>query len=180
MTETTDVSNMTITRHPERRGVYQLRAEQLLPAAREDVFAFFSDAFQLETITPPWLNFHVITPAPLELRAGSIIDYKLRLRGLPLRWRSVIAAWEPPHRFVDEQVRGPYRMWHHEHVFEECDGGTLVKDAVDYSVPGGAVVHALLVRRDVQQIFQFRTKKLAEIAAQGRFGSTSQSCRAAP
>ena len=125
---------------------------------------FFSDAHNLERITPGFLKFRVLTPAPIELREGVVIDYALRVRGVPLRWRSEITVWDPPHRFVDRQVRGPYRRWVHEHRFVSLDGGgTLVEDRVEYAVPGGRLVHALFVKRDVQAIFAYRTAVLREM-----------------
>lgn len=139
-----------------------LRAEQLIARPREEVFPFFADASNLEAITPPWLSFRIVTPRPIEMRVGARIDYKLRVRGLPLRWRSEITVWEPPHRFVDVQLRGPYRRWHHEHRFEERDGGTLVLDRVEYAVWGGSLVDRLFVARDVRTIFEYRRKLLAE------------------
>lgn len=149
-----------ITRHPQRRGVYQLRTELWVPQPIETVFEFFADAYNLEDITPPWLHFHVLTPRPVAMFAGRLIDYKLRLRGLPLRWQSEISVWEPPVRFVDRQVRGPYTLWHHEHTFEPHDGGTLVRDCVDYAVPGGALVNTLFVQPDLRRIFEYRTLRL--------------------
>lgn len=136
-----------------------------LPRRREEVFNFFGDAFNLQAITPRFLNFTVLTPAPIEMRAGTLIDYKLRVRGIPLRWRTLIREWEPPFRFVDEQLRGPYRLWIHEHTFEEREGGTLAKDLVRYAVPGGALIERLFVRRDVEAIFAYRTKRLLELLA---------------
>lgn len=150
-----------IEKHPDRRG-YRLTAEQLLPAPIHDVFAFFSDAFQLEKITPPWLNFHVTTQPPIKLGEGTLLDYRLRLRGIPLRWRSKISEWVPPYRFVDEQLRGPYRFWHHLHTFQDQDGQTLVRDEVSYGVLGGAIVHRLLVKPDLLRIFQFRQDALRD------------------
>ena len=146
-----------------RAGAYLLRTETWLAAAPETVFDFFSDAFQLEAITPPWLHFQVLTPAPIPLHAGAMIDYRLRLRLIPLRWRSEIAVWDPPFRFVDRQVRGPYRFWVHEHVFEPCDGGTLIRDRVEYAVPGGRLVNALCVSSDLRRIFTFRSHKVREL-----------------
>jgi ligand-binding SRPBCC domain-containing protein len=146
-------------------GLFTLEAELWLPRRRQEVFPFFADAFKLETITPPWLKFEVLTPRPIEMRAGLRIDYRLRLRGLPLRWQSEITAWEPPARFVDQQCRGPYRAWIHEHTFEERDGGTLARDLVRYDVIGGRLVNALFVRRDVEMIFRYRQKKLQEVFA---------------
>jgi ligand-binding SRPBCC domain-containing protein len=139
------------------------RSELWLPRPREEVFNFFGDALNLQAITPEFLNFVVLTPAPIVMRAGTLIDYKLRVRGIPLRWRTLISAWEPPFRFMDEQLRGPYRQWIHEHTFEECDGGTLARDVVRYSVFGGALVDRLFVRRDVEKIFAYREKRLKEL-----------------
>lgn len=139
------------------------RSELWLPRPRAEVFAFFGEARNLQAITPEFLNFEVLTPAPIVMRAGTLIDYKLRVRGIPLRWRTLISAWEPPHRFMDEQLRGPYRQWVHEHTFEERDGGTLARDLVRYSVFGGALVDRLFVRRDVEKIFAHREKRLKEL-----------------
>jgi ligand-binding SRPBCC domain-containing protein len=136
---------------------------QFLAAPRERIFAFFSDAFELERLTPTWLRFHVVTPRPIEIRAGARIDYRLRVRGIPIRWQSEITVWEPPQRFVDEQRRGPYRSWRHEHRFEERDGGTLCVDVVDFAVPGGRLIERLFVRPDVRKIFSYRQRVLAEL-----------------
>lgn len=138
-------------------------AELWLPLKREEIFPFFSDAANLEAITPPWVNFHIVTPQPILMRAGTLIDYKLKIRGLPVKWRTRINVWEPPYRFVDEQLRGPYRKWVHTHTFEEKDGGTLCKDRVEYAVPGGWVMDKLFVRRDVERIFAYRQKRLVEL-----------------
>lgn len=152
-----------LTPHPSRRGHHVLETEQWLPRPLNEVFDFFADAFNLETITPPILKFRVLTPAPISMQAGQLIDYRLRLRGIPIRWRSEIAAWEPPYRFIDRQVIGPYRLWHHEHTFEERDQGTFVRDRVEYAVPGGEIVHRLFVRNDVRTIFEFRFRRLNEL-----------------
>lgn len=143
-------------------GLFTLEAELWLPRPRDEVFRFFADALNLEALTPPWLKFEVLTPRPIEMRVGLRIDYRLRLRGLPLRWQSEITAWEPPVRFVDEQRRGPYRAWIHEHTFEERDGGTLARDMVQYDVIGGRLVNRLFVGRDVGKIFEFRAQALRE------------------
>lgn len=139
---------------------YVLRTRMRLAAPIESVFAYFADAFNLEAITPPALRFQVVTPPPIEMRAGLRIDYRLRLRGLPFRWQSEITAWEPPVLFVDEQRRGPYQWWIHTHRFERDGDGVLVSDEVRYGVPGGAIAHALLVRRDLRRIFIFRERAL--------------------
>lgn len=140
-----------------------LRTEQWFPAAPDELFPFFADAFNLERITPDLLRFRVVTPPPIEMEVGTLIDYRLRVRGVPVRWRTEITAWEPPHRFVDEQLRGPYRRWVHEHRFERRDGGTLMTDTVDYAAPGGRIVERLLVDRDVESIFAHRRAVLARM-----------------
>jgi ligand-binding SRPBCC domain-containing protein len=139
------------------------RTEIWLPRPLEEVFAFFADAGKLQAITPAWLGFTLVTPQPIAMRAGALIDYRLRVHGFPIRWRSEITAWEPPLRFVDEQRRGPYELWVHEHRFEARDGGTHVSDHVRYAAPGGPLVDWLFVRRDVEQIFQFRSQRLREL-----------------
>jgi ligand-binding SRPBCC domain-containing protein len=136
-----------------------------LPLSPGEVFPFFSDAANLEAITPPWLSFHIATPGPIEMREGTLIDYRLRVRGLPLRWRTRINVWEPPYRFVDEQLRGPYRQWIHEHSFEAADGGTMATDTVRYAVHFDFLVHDLLVRPDIERIFEHREKALKRIFA---------------
>ncbi|HMN97093.1 MAG TPA: SRPBCC family protein [Phycisphaerales bacterium] len=137
-------------------GCCIFEAEQILPAPPEELWGFFADASNLERITPPWLRFRVLTPAPIAMRQGTIIDYRLRWRFLPIRWRTLISAWDPPNRFVDEQVRGPYRLWRHEHRFEPLGGGTRMIDRVEYRAPLAALSHPLVVRRDVEGIFAHR------------------------
>jgi ligand-binding SRPBCC domain-containing protein len=135
-----------------------------LPRRRAEVFPFFADAHNLEAITPPWLRFSVLTPAPIAMRAGARIDYRLRLHGVPLRWRTEIAAWEPPHRFVDRQVAGPYALWEHEHRFRDVAGGVVMSDSVTYRIRGGRaadlVGDAAVARRDLRRIFEFRSRAL--------------------
>ena len=138
-----------------------------LPRPLDEVFEFFSDASNLEVITPPWLKFSVVTPRPIEMRPGTLIDYRLRFQGFPLRWRSEITAWDPPHRFADVQVKGPYRQWIHEHSFVEKDGGTLAGDRVQYAVWGGALANWLVVRRDVERIFDYRRQTLTAMFGTG-------------
>lgn len=153
-----------ISRNPDGAG-WILKSELWTDVPQADVFDFFADAFQLEAITPPWLSFHVLTPAPIALSEGALIDYRLKLHGLPIRWRSRISVWQPRDRFVDEQVRGPYRFWRHEHTFREHDGGTLCRDVVHYDVPGGSLIHRLFVERDVRRIFEYRRQRLPELLA---------------
>ena len=141
-------------------GRFELREETFVNRPLGDVFEFFSRPENLELLTPPWLRFRIVTPLPIELRQGTTIDYRLRLRGLPLRWRSLIPVWEPPHRFVDEQLKGPYRTWVHEHRFTSEEGGTRVLDHVRYDLLCGRIVQPIFVRRDLQRIFAYRTEAL--------------------
>jgi ligand-binding SRPBCC domain-containing protein len=145
--------------------VRTLNTEVWLPCPRDRVFAFFADVNNLDVITPPWLHFLILTPT-VAVREGCLIEYRIRWRGVPLFWRTEVSAWEPPARFVDRQVKGPYRHWLHEHTFEEHDGGTLCRDRVEYAVPGWVVeplLHRLLVGPDVVRIFEFRNQKLREL-----------------
>jgi ligand-binding SRPBCC domain-containing protein len=141
--------------------IHILQREQLLRGlAPADVFPFYAQARNLEAITPPFLHFRVITPEPIEMRVGTLIQYRLRLHGLPVSWLTSIQAWEPPHRFVDVQVRGPYALWHHTHTFRETPEGTLARDEVRYAIgfgPLGELARRALVRRDLEAIFDFRT-----------------------
>ena len=146
--------------------MHTLQSEVWVPRPREEVFEFFSRAENLEALTPHWLHFSILSPRPIEMKAGTRIRYRLRLHGIPMRWESEITAWEPPHRFVDEQRGGPYRRWIHEHQLLEHEGGTKVRDTVQYSVAGGALVHRLLVTPDLNRIFEFRRQKVAEIFRQ--------------
>src|SRR4051812_26013975 len=141
-------------------AIHVLTREQQLPGAPGAVFPFFGDAHNLEAITPPWLGFRVTTPGPIAMAPDTLIEYRLKLHGVPIRWRTTIAVWDPPHRFVDVQLSGPYRMWHHTHDFEPTpDGGTLMRDTVRYALPLGPLgelAHRVLVRRDLERIFDFR------------------------
>lgn len=140
----------------------RLQTAQWLPAPLEEVFRFFSDASNLQALTPPWAHFQILTAAPIAMRAGTRIDYRIRLHGIPITWQSEIASWDPPHGFVDVQVRGPYRRWVHTHSFAEARGGTTVGDAVDFDVPLGFLV-GWLVKRDVEKIFAYRQRELSRI-----------------
>lgn len=140
--------------------VHHFNTELWLPLPPADLFPFFAEATNLEAITPAWLHFHTLTPQPIVMRAGTLIDYRIRVRGVPLHWRTRINVWEPTHRFVDEQIRGPYRQWIHEHTFEPHSGGTLARDRVQYAVALDFVVHRWLVRPDIERIFRFRAEAL--------------------
>jgi ligand-binding SRPBCC domain-containing protein len=142
--------------------LFSLKTEQWIPRSLEDVFPFFADSENLELLTPPWLHFRIVSPRS-EMRAGLRIDYRLRLHRIPLEWQSTIAVWEPPLRFVDVQTRGPYRAWIHEHTFEARNGGTLVRDHVQYAVRGGALIQKFLVAPDLARIFNFRKVRLESI-----------------
>jgi hypothetical protein len=143
--------------------IHELQRELWLPRPLTEIFRFFADATNLEALTPPWLNFRILSPRPIAMGVGTLIEYRIVVHGIPFRWLSEITAWEPPHRFVDEQRRGPYRIWRHEHRFWERDEGTMVTDRVQYAVLFDSVVHRWLVRPDIERIFSFRTKKMREL-----------------
>jgi ligand-binding SRPBCC domain-containing protein len=145
--------------------VRNFESQLWLPQPRSKVFAFFSDAQNLDLITPPWVHFRTIAPSLNEMRAGTIMDHRLRIHGYPLHWRSKITHWDPPARFVDEQISGPYRLWIHEHRFEERDGGTLVHDHVRYAVPFDFLSHRFFIRPEIERIFAWREEKLREVFA---------------
>lgn len=134
--------------------------EQTLPAPRDDVFAFFADPANLEAITPPWLRFRILPPRPKRMRKGVLITYGLRLRGLPLWWGTLISHYDPPRRFVDRQLWGPYLLWVHTHTFDETDGGTLVRDSIRYAHAGGPLIDKWFVRPDLERIFAYRREAL--------------------
>jgi ligand-binding SRPBCC domain-containing protein len=135
--------------------VVHLHRETVVPSRLEETFAFFSDAANLERLTPPWLNFRIRTPQPVPMHEGAIIDYRIVLYGVPIPWRTRIDVWEPGVRFVDRQLIGPYLWWHHEHRFEAVAEGTRVVDHVEY-VPRVRWLSSVLVRRDVERIFGYR------------------------
>lgn len=147
-----------------QRGVQTLHSETIVPVPLDRTFAFFVDAQNLERLTPPWLSFRIQTPMPIEMREGTLIDYVIELYGVPIPWRTQIDAWEPGVRFVDRQIAGPYRWWHHEHRFEAVDRGTRVIDHVEF-VPRAAWLSLWLVKRDVGRIFAFRQAALAQLLA---------------
>jgi ligand-binding SRPBCC domain-containing protein len=143
--------------------VHRLEREQLLGGSLDEVFAFFTDVRNLERITPPQMGFRILTPQPMTLGPGAVIDYSIRLAGLPVRWRTRIVEWEPPHRFSDVQDRGPYARWEHTHSFERRETGVLMRDDVRYALPLGplgALAHAVAVRRSLARIFDYRNEVL--------------------
>ena len=145
---------------------YLLEREQWVPASLDQVFRFFSDAANLELLIPRWLRFQILTLQPIHMSPGTLIDYRLHWHGIPMRWRTEITVWQPPHAFEDLQLKGPYARWHHTHRFQAVDGGTLIYDCVEYSLPFGIVgqiVHAFSVRGNVESIFAFRERKVEEI-----------------
>ena len=146
---------------------YQYHEELLLPHAREPVFRFFSTPENLDLLTPPWVKFSILTPTPIEMGLGAIIDYRISLHRVPFKWKSEISVWKPPFEFCDIQVKGPYRYWLHRHTFEDTPNGTLVTDHVDYWVPFGWPVERLFVARELRQIFRHRRMRLLEIFSQG-------------
>jgi len=145
---------------------FKLEQIQIIPKPRSEVFAFFADARNLERLTPDFLGFQILTPGPIEMKTDAIIDYSLRLYGVSLNWRTRIEAFEPESRFVDTQLKGPYRHWYHLHEFEEVEQGTRMRDVVDYELPFGplgTVARALLVRRSLERIFGYRRRAVTEI-----------------
>jgi ligand-binding SRPBCC domain-containing protein len=152
-------------------GEHNLLVSTFIPRPRMEVFAFFAAAENLQQITPAELNFRVVTPLPIPMAAGTRIDYRLRLFGIPFRWQTLISRWEPEGCFIDEQMQGPYAKWVHTHTFRELDGGTLVTDEVRYRLPFfplGQLAYPL-VRRQLQRIFSYRARCLCEL-----FGAREQ------
>jgi ligand-binding SRPBCC domain-containing protein len=151
--------------------VYVLERSQRVEVPIERAFDFYGDAVNLEPMTPPWLHFEVTTPGELILRPGTLLDYKLKLHGVPVRWRTRIEIWEPPVRFVDIQVKGPYAHWEHTHLFEpDGDAATVIHDRVRYAIPLGplgALAHRLFVVRDLERIFDYRGEAVSKRLALG-------------
>ena len=140
-----------------------LEREQFVPAPIARVFAFFADAANLERLTPTQLRFKILTPPPIEMHAGTLIDYQLSLFGIPFRWRTLIESFEPERRFIDVQQKGPYRSWRHVHEFDEVAGGTRIRDHLEYEIPLGflgEIAGMIFVTRQVEDIFEFRKKTI--------------------
>ncbi|MGO9259092.1 MAG: SRPBCC family protein [Bryobacteraceae bacterium] len=150
------------------KGFHTLRRRQWIPRSLDEVFAFFSDARNLAAITPPWLGFRMLTPGPSQMGAGTKLRYRLSWHGVPVSWTTEIRRWEPPFRFIDVQLNGPYRLWHHTHRFEAHNGGTRMTDVVRYRLPfgiAGRAVHALKVRHDLARVFDYRSQRIGELFA---------------
>ena len=146
--------------------------EQFVPLPPERIFPFFSRAENLESLTPPWLNFHIVGKSSEEIRVGTLIDYKLNLHGVPVRWQTRISEWQPNEFFVDEQLKGPYAKWQHRHIFESVEGGCILRDQITYRIPGSIFGGALLsawISRDVEQIFTYRQKRIQELVDSNEF-----------
>ena len=154
----------TITLDMTGLGKGVLRATQTVPVPRAELFPFFADARNLARITPAEMGFEIITPGTIEMRVGTLIDYRIRVMGVPLRWKTVISRWDPPHEFVDEQLRGPYAEWIHRHRFTEtASGGTLMEDEVRFRLPFGPLgaIGAPFVRWQLRRIFGYRRTAIA-------------------
>jgi ligand-binding SRPBCC domain-containing protein len=151
--------------------IHLLERSQRVEVPVEEAFAFYGDDRNLEPLTPPWLHFEVTTPRPLTMGADTLLEYRLRLHGIPLRWRTRIETWEPPSRFVDFQEKGPYSLWEHTHMFEEDGrGATVIHDRVRYAIPLGplgSIAHHLFVRKDLERIFDYRRDAVARLLAGG-------------
>ena len=143
--------------------IYEINTTQFIAKPLEMVFDFFSKPENLEHITPSYLKFNLQTPSPVIMKIGQIIDYKIKLKGIPLRWRSQITSYDPPYHFVDEQIRGPYALWQHTHTFKEKNGTTLIEDHILYKIPFGIIgsaANSLFVKKDLTRIFQYRKEKI--------------------
>lgn len=158
--------------------VHRLEREQWIPAPLGRVFPFFADAANLEALTPPWLGFGFVTKLPIEMHTDARIEYRIRLAGVPMRWRTRITRWDPPRGFVDTQESGPYALWEHLHTFEPCGGGVLMRDVVRYALPLGPlgdVAHAVAVKAALAAIFDYRFDRVREVfAAQPQTGASER------
>jgi len=146
--------------------IYKIKTKQYIKGSLEEVFDFFSRPENLSEITPSELNFRILTPLPLEMKQGTVIDYTIKLFKVPVHWRTLITTFEPPLRFVDEQIKGPYTLWHHNHIFKEVRGGVEIQDLISYSIPFGllgSLLHILWIKRDLKRIFEHRKNVIDQI-----------------
>ena len=156
-----------ITHGTVQNGHKFLETATLLPLPADQVFGFFANAENLQRITPPELAFRILTPTPIAIEEGAIIDFRLRLFGVPFHWRTRIVQWHPNDQFIDEQIRGPYRSWRHLHTFAECEGGTRMAARVEYRLPfqpAGSIALPL-VRRQLDRIFRYRARTIRQLLA---------------
>ena len=163
---------MSVTRIHRAMNVHRYEAHQWVEAPLEQAFGFFADAANLEAITPPFLNFRILTPLPVEMRVGARIDYRIALYGLPMVWKTRIERWEPGAAFIDRQLSGPYAQWIHLHQFESVAGGTQLYDRVDYALPLDPLsrpAHPMFVRPTIERIFAYRRRVIAQ-----RFGGAGR------
>ena len=145
---------------------FQLNKTQVINDSIDNVFDFFSKPENLKIITPEKLSFNILTPAPIDMNKGTVIDYTIRLFGIPVHWRTLITKYNPPYEFVDEQIKGPYNFWHHTHKFKKVDGGVEISDRVIYSIPMGiigSVLHFIWIKRDLEKIFLHRKEVIENI-----------------
>ena len=145
---------------------FELVKTQIIDSSMESVFDFFSKPENLKTITPAKLSFNIITPTPILMGKGTVIDYTIRLFKIPIHWRTLITKYDPPHEFIDEQIKGPYNFWHHTHKFKQVDGGVEISDKVIYSIPMGIigqVLHFLWIKRDLEKIFLYRKRVIEDL-----------------
>jgi len=147
--------------------VYTFKKEQKISKNILEVFDFFSRPENLAAITPPKMKFQILTPSPIEMKEGALIDYTVRILGFPIRWRTLITKYDPPNMFVDQQLKGPYSIWHHTHTFTKIsDNETLIRDIVAYSIPFGLIgriVHSLYIKKDLEKIFLYRKNKISDL-----------------
>lgn len=163
-------NDQSITIRPDREPrTWVLEARCAVGAPLGEVFPFFSDARNLQRLTPPWVGFEVLSRGDLDMAEGLLIDYRIRIHGLPIRWRTEISEWDPPHRFQDTQLKGPYALWEHTHRFTPASGDiTVMTDHIRYRPRGGPLaplINRALVAKDVRRIFEYRSMVL-----QGIFG----------
>lgn len=169
MTSSTNESITVTTENDPKLGrIWVLRATQTLPRPVDVIFPFFADAYNLEKLTPEFLKFHVLTPSPIDMKSGAQIRYKLKVRGVPIKWKTNILDWDPPRKFIDNQDSGPYTLWHHTHTFEPTPEGTgtVCTDTVRYQPKGwllAGLVNRFFVQNDVENIFRYRFKQLERI-----------------
>lgn len=146
--------------------IYELSVSHQVNAPLEKVFNFFSKPENLSKITPAKMGFNVLTPLPIKMERGALIDYTIKVVVLPLRWRTLITTYEPPNKFVDEQLKGPYSFWHHTHTFESVDNGVLIKDVIKYAIPMGIfgrILHYIWIKNDLKRVFDYRKEVIDKI-----------------